>query len=130
MQVSVVPHPKAVAPDVDDVTVMDEPVDQRRRHHVVAEDLAPFLEALVRGQHGGCVFVATGHELKEEHRPRASDGEVADLIDDQQRPTPSTRGASALLQASSPALEPEHRRVVHLEFAADELPGDLAWYDR
>lgn len=37
---------------------------------------------------------------------------------------------SLLLHASSPALQPAHRRVVHLEFAADELPGELAWYDR
>ena len=32
-----------------------------------------------------------------------------------------------LLHASSPAREPKHRRVVHLEFAADTLPGDLQW---
>ena len=47
MELGVVPHPAAVAADVDDVTVMDEPVDQRRRHHLVAKDLAPVLEALV-----------------------------------------------------------------------------------
>lgn len=35
-----------------------------------------------------------------------------------------------LLHASSPAVRPAHRRVVHLEFAADELPGGLEWYDR
>jgi ectoine hydroxylase-related dioxygenase (phytanoyl-CoA dioxygenase family) len=33
-----------------------------------------------------------------------------------------------LLHASSPATTPAHRRVVHLEFAVDELPGGLAWY--
>jgi len=33
-----------------------------------------------------------------------------------------------LLHASSPAATPAHRRVVHLEFAADALPGGLAWY--
>jgi ectoine hydroxylase-related dioxygenase (phytanoyl-CoA dioxygenase family) len=33
-----------------------------------------------------------------------------------------------LLHASSPATTPAHRRVVHLEFAADQLPGGLAWY--
>ncbi len=35
-----------------------------------------------------------------------------------------------LLHASSPALAPGHRRVVHLEFAADELPAPLAWHTR
>lgn len=32
-----------------------------------------------------------------------------------------------LIHASSPALVPSHRRVVHLEFAASELPGGLKW---
>lgn len=35
-----------------------------------------------------------------------------------------------LLHASSRAAGPGHRRVVHLEFAAGELPGGLEWYDR
>src|SRR6266568_2848865 len=32
-----------------------------------------------------------------------------------------------LLHASSPATDPRHRRVVHLEFAAESLPGGLTW---
>lgn len=32
-----------------------------------------------------------------------------------------------ILHASSPAIAPTHRRVVHLEFAADPLPGGLSW---
>ena len=32
-----------------------------------------------------------------------------------------------LLHASSPALSPRHRRVVHLEYAAGPLPGGLHW---
>ena len=39
-------HPVALAPSVDDVTVVQEPVDQRRRHDLVDEDLAPVLEGL------------------------------------------------------------------------------------
>lgn len=35
-----------------------------------------------------------------------------------------------ILHASSPATVPGHRRVVHLEFAADELPGALQWHGR
>ncbi|MHA3772321.1 phytanoyl-CoA dioxygenase family protein [Verrucomicrobiota bacterium sgz303538] len=34
-----------------------------------------------------------------------------------------------LLHASAPALEPRHRRVLHLEFAAECLPGALAWFE-
>jgi ectoine hydroxylase-related dioxygenase (phytanoyl-CoA dioxygenase family) len=35
-----------------------------------------------------------------------------------------------LLHASSPAEKPRHRRVVHIEFAMDELPGGLEWAER
>ena len=33
-----------------------------------------------------------------------------------------------LLHASSPAVYPGHRRVLHVEFAAKLLPGGLEWY--
>jgi ectoine hydroxylase-related dioxygenase (phytanoyl-CoA dioxygenase family) len=32
-----------------------------------------------------------------------------------------------LLHASSAAQVPGHRRVIHLEYAADPLPGGLEW---
>lgn len=35
-----------------------------------------------------------------------------------------------LLHASSAAQSPRHRRVIHLEWAARELPGALNWRDR
>ena len=35
-----------------------------------------------------------------------------------------------VLHASSPASEAAHRRVVHIEFAAEELPEPLAWWAR
>lgn len=35
-----------------------------------------------------------------------------------------------LLHASSPAATPAHRRVLHLEYAAEALPGGLEWYER
>ena len=43
------PHAIAVAPDVDDMTVMEQAVDERRGHHVIAEDPAPLFKALVTG---------------------------------------------------------------------------------
>lgn len=35
-----------------------------------------------------------------------------------------------LLHASAPAIQPLHRRVVHLEFAAEDLPGGLEWMEK
>jgi hypothetical protein len=34
-----------------------------------------------------------------------------------------------LLHASSPAATPGHRRVIHIEYAAGEVPGGLAWHE-
>src|SRR5439155_16319145 len=65
-----------------DVAVMDKAVDQRAGHDVVAEDLAPLLEAFVRREHGGGVLVAAANELEEQHRTNATDGQIADLVDD------------------------------------------------
>jgi len=35
-----------------------------------------------------------------------------------------------LLHASSPAKNPRHRRVVHLEYAANPLPSGLLWFEQ
>jgi ectoine hydroxylase-related dioxygenase (phytanoyl-CoA dioxygenase family) len=35
-----------------------------------------------------------------------------------------------LLHSSSPAKNPSHRRVLHIEFATDELPNGLKWFER
>jgi ectoine hydroxylase-related dioxygenase (phytanoyl-CoA dioxygenase family) len=34
-----------------------------------------------------------------------------------------------LLHASSPATSPAHRRVLHIEYAAVDLPGGLEWHE-
>jgi len=33
-----------------------------------------------------------------------------------------------LLHASSASQSPRHRRVIHLEYAAEPLPGGLQWH--
>src|SRR6266496_1158621 len=81
---AVLAHPVAVPADVDDVAVVEEAVDERRRHDVVAQHLAPVLEALVAREHGARVLVAAGHELEEEHGPGPANRQIADLVDDHQ----------------------------------------------
>ena len=65
------------------MTVMHEAVDERARHDVVAEDVAPVLEAFVAREHGGRPLVAAAHELEEEHGPGPREREVAELVDDE-----------------------------------------------
>jgi hypothetical protein len=48
---------------------MDEAVDQRRGHDLVAEDLAPALEALIAHEDRHRVLVAPADELEESVAP-------------------------------------------------------------
>ena len=84
-ELGVASHAVAVAADVDDVAAVEQPVEQRGGHDLVAEDLSPLLEALVGGEHGRSVLVAPVDELEEQDGAAPGDGEVADLIDDQER---------------------------------------------
>ncbi len=69
---AVFPHAVTVAQDVDDMAVVDQAINQRRRHDFVSEDVASFLKGFVAGQHGRRVFVASAHELEEELSARPS----------------------------------------------------------
>ena len=84
-ELGVLTHPVAVAADVDDVAVMQQPVDECCGHDLVAQDLAPLLEALVGREHGGRVLVAPVDQLEEEHGASLVDRQIADLVDDQER---------------------------------------------
>jgi hypothetical protein len=64
--------------------VVDEPVDQGGRDHGVAEDFAPLLEAAVAGDDDRAAFVAAGDQGEEQVGGLALQGEVADLVDDEQ----------------------------------------------
>ena len=84
MQLTVLAHAIAVATDVHQVAMMQHAIDERRRHDLISEHLAPFLEALVRGQHGGSGLVAAVHELEEQDGANVIDGQVSDLVDHQE----------------------------------------------
>ena len=74
----------ALALKRDHGRVVHESVDQGRGDHRVAEDLAPGFEPAVAGDDDAAAFVAAGDQGEEEVRGLAFEGEVADLVDDQQ----------------------------------------------
>ena len=84
-EVGVLAHPVAAAADVDDMAVMRQAIDEHSGHDLVAQDLAPLLEAFIGGQHSGCALIAPVDELEEEHGAGLADRQVADLVDDQER---------------------------------------------
>src|SRR4026209_2885820 len=78
------PRAVALAFEGDHGGVVDEPVDEGGGDHGVAEDLAPLLEAAVRVGDDRAAFVAAGDEREEQVRGLALQGEVADLVDDEE----------------------------------------------
>ena len=78
-------EPVGVAFEGDDIGVVDEAVDHGRGDDVVAEHLAPTAERLVRGHDQRGAFVAGRDELEEQVGGLGFEGDVADLVDDQQR---------------------------------------------
>jgi hypothetical protein len=64
--------------------VLDEPIDERRGDHGVAEDLAPLFERAGRGDDDRAALVAAREEREQQVRGLALERQVADLVDDQQ----------------------------------------------
>ena len=73
-----------IAPDVEGHGVVKQAIEDRGGDHAVTEDFPPGAEALVAGQDHGSTLVATADELEEQVGSLPIDGQVADLIDDQQ----------------------------------------------
>ena len=77
-------QPVDLTTELEGVRVVDDPVDDRSRHLVFCEELAPVGKVLVRGQHDRAVLVEAVHELEEVLARLPAHGQVAELIDDQQ----------------------------------------------
>ena len=84
--------------DLDDDGMVEQAVQQGGGDDGVAEDLAPFGEAAIGGEDHRSLFVAGVDELEEQVSPARDDGQVADLVDDQQ--CSAAEVAKALAQAA------------------------------
>ena len=63
---------------------MQEPVEDGGGDHLVAEDLAPLRDHLIGGDEHAAALVATGDELEEEVGAAPLEGQVPELIDDEE----------------------------------------------
>ena len=78
------PHAPRRPLDVEDHGVVHEAVQDGGGHDGVAEDLTPFGQAPVGGDHGGVTPLIAGVDHVEEHPGTAAfDGEQADVVDDE-----------------------------------------------
>jgi hypothetical protein len=71
--------------DLDDDGVVQEAVQEGGCYNLIAEDVAPFGEAAVGGKDHCAALVTSVDQLEEEVSPTRRDGQVANLVDDQQR---------------------------------------------
>ena len=86
--------------DLHDDRVVQQAVEQRRGHHAVTEHVAPFTEAAIGRQDDRAALVAGVDELEEQIAAVGADGQVADLVDDEQAVT--GKEAHALRQVAFP----------------------------
>ncbi|ORV98945.1 hypothetical protein AWC13_12135 [Mycobacterium kubicae] len=67
-----------------DVGVVDDAVDRGRAYHSTSEDVTPAGIGQVGGQDERGLLVAAGDQLEKQIRGVLSEGDVADLVDDEQ----------------------------------------------
>jgi len=75
----------ALAAQIDDVGVMDQPVDGGDGHHVVRGDAIPGAKRLVGGYDHAAGLVTMGDEFEEHGSLGFAALDMADIVDDQQR---------------------------------------------
>ena len=68
----------------DDAAMVDDAVDDGGGHVAVAEHVAPSAELEVRGEDDASPFVAVGDDLEQEPGAVDVDGQVSELVDDEQ----------------------------------------------
>ena len=84
-QVGMLAQPVAGTFNLNDDSVVQKSVQQGRRDDWIAENFPPFAEAAIGGQDHRAPLVAGVDQLEEQIAGAGPDGEIADLIDDQQR---------------------------------------------
>lgn len=95
-EVGVLAQPVAGAFDLDDQSMMQQAVEECGGEDRVSEHLAPFGKAAVGGQDHRTTLVSGVDQLEEQVATPRDDGQVADLVDDQQ--SRSTEEAYAFRQ--------------------------------
>lgn len=83
-QVGVLSHAIAGSLDLDDHGVVKKAIEQRGGHDRIAKDIAPFGKAAVGCEDHGALFISRVDELEEEVASPRRDGEIPDLVHDEQ----------------------------------------------
>src|SRR5690606_10396546 len=73
---------EAVVSGLQDMTVMCESIEQRRRHLGIAEDGRPFTEAEVGGDDDAGALVERAQQMEQQRPARRAEGQVSELVQD------------------------------------------------
>jgi len=99
----------ALVAGLDDLAVVGEPVEQRGRHLGVAEDAGPFAEGEIGGDDDRGTLVEAADEVEQELPAGLCEGQIAELVeDDEVEPVEIVRETSRLA-ASGLGLETVHQ---------------------
>src|SRR5439155_23985875 len=112
----------AVALEAEEFGVVDEPVDHGSGVGRVAEDLAPGGEGLVAGDDQRGAFVAGADEREHQVGRLRVEGDVADLVDDQERCPEQL--AQLVVEAALPLCVAEAGDPLGRGREADALAGE------
>ena len=77
-------EPVAVAPDRDDVAVVEKAIEDGGSHHGVAEHGAPFPDGSVGRHEHGAALIASADKLKEQVGGIGLERQVAKFVDDEE----------------------------------------------
>ena len=66
------------------MAVVEKAIEDRSRHHGVAEHATPLPDRAVGGDQHRAALIAPRHELEEEVRGVRLEGQIAELVDDQE----------------------------------------------
>src|SRR5215471_13021573 len=79
-------HAETLAFDDHGLGVMQQAIqDGGREGTIIIKDLGPFLEGAVRGDHDRALLIAQRDDLEEQISARLVNGQVAELVEDEQR---------------------------------------------
>ena len=76
-------HPITGTLETDDIGMVNNPIDHRRRHRRVTENIAPPTKSQIARQDQRRLFIPARDELEEQIRGVLIEWDVADLVNDQ-----------------------------------------------
>ena len=95
----------ALVAGLDDVAVMGEAVEERRGHLGVAEDARPFAEGEVGGDDDRGLLVEAADQVEQELAAGLGEGQVAELVEDDEVHPREVVGHAALAAGAALGLE-------------------------